>query len=264
MTKINILDANGGKIKEIETRLFDSAIRDDIVQKIAEVEKLDDMQEYAPFWLAGQQTSASGTVKHNRHVWKSDRGKGLSRVPKKQMSRSGDRFTWVGAVIPGTRGGRRAHPPKLGGKELKINKKERVIGLLAALAAVASKEKVSGKYKSLEGRKIAIELPIVIDSKLLSLKSAEILDAIKKITGELSGIAIKKEKTRAGRGKMRNRRHKKNAGVLLVIGNKEDIKTGGIDSVNSDNLRVKDLCSNGARLAIFTENAVKELEARLK
>jgi hypothetical protein len=36
--------------------------------------------------MAGLQTSASGNVKHNRHVWKTDRGRGLSRYPKKRMS----------------------------------------------------------------------------------------------------------------------------------------------------------------------------------
>lgn len=264
MTKINILGANGNKEREISTTIFDGRVRADIVQKIAEIEKMSDKQEHAPFWLSGQQTSASGTVKHNRHVWKSDRGKGLARVPKKQMSRSGDRFVWVGAVIPGTRGGRRAHPPKLNGRECKINRKEMMLGWFGALAMVASKEAVINKYSSLEGKKVAIDLPLIVDSKILSLKAGSFLEAVKKITGELNEVAIQKKTIRPGRGKMRNRKYKKNAGVLLVIGNRENKKVSGIEVIKTEELRIMDLCSNGARLTMFTETAVKELEDELR
>ena len=41
---------------------------------------------------------------------------------------------------------------------------------------------------------------------------------------------------------------------------KEEKKIKGIEVVNSDDLVVTDLAANGARLVIFTENAIKELE----
>lgn len=263
MTKIKVLDTNGNKIKEIETKIFDSDIREDIVQKIAEIERLNEKQEYAPFWLAGQQTSASGAVKHTRHVWKSDRGKGLARIPKKQMARSGDRFTWVGAVIPGTRGGRRAHPPKLGKSEKKINRKERKIGLLSALAMTKSLEMIKKRYKTLSNGKLKLDLPLVIESKMLGLKSKEFIGAISKITGEASKIAFQEKNVRAGRGKSRGRKYKKNSGALLVIGNKENKKVKGIDTLKANELKIKDIAKNGARIVIFTEESIKNLDEKL-
>jgi len=70
-------------------------------------------QPYAPSPVAGKQHSASGKIRHRRHVWKSHYGQGISRIPRKSVSRRGDRFNWIGAEISSTRGGRRAHPPKI-------------------------------------------------------------------------------------------------------------------------------------------------------
>jgi ribosomal protein L4 len=205
MTKLQVLDIDGKKIKDIETSLFSSDIREDIIQKIVEIQK--EKQGYAPFLWAGMETSASGNVKHNRHVWKTDRGKGLSRYPKKRMSDKGDRFTWVAAVIPGVRGGRRAHPPKLLRKDLKINKKEMIKGLLSSLALIASPEKVKIKYSSLQDKEIKIKLPIIIEGKILGLKTKEFFKALQKILGsELFEVILQERSIRAGRGKMRNRK----------------------------------------------------------
>ena len=64
--KINVLDQTGKKSKELEIRLFSGKVRGDIVQKIVEVEKIS--QEWAPSSAAGNQTSASGNVRHLRQV----------------------------------------------------------------------------------------------------------------------------------------------------------------------------------------------------
>ena len=138
--KIQILDAKGNKTGEINTEIFGGVIREDIIQKIVEIEKLEEKQFYAPYMWSGMETSASGNVKHNRHVWKTDRGKGMSRFPKKRMSDKGDRFVWMGAVSPETKGGRRAHPPHVIRRELKINKKEMLFAFKSALSLVSSNE----------------------------------------------------------------------------------------------------------------------------
>jgi large subunit ribosomal protein L4e len=78
--------------------------------------------------------------------------------------------------------------------------------------------------------------------------------------GELYGIAIQKKQIRAGKGKLRGRKYKKNAGALLIIGNEENKKIQGIDILKTRELRVRDLADGGARVAIFTENAIKDLE----
>jgi len=262
MAKLQIYDAQGKKSKELATSLFDSEIREDIVQKIAETEK--EKQPYAPYLWAGMETSAHGNVKHNRHVWKSDRGKGVARYPKKRMSDKGERFVWVAAVIPGVRKGRRAHPPKVIRTDIKINQKEKIRGLLSALAMVSSEEMIKKKYSSLENSKISLKLPVVFDSKITSVKAKEFFKALEQVLGqELFSVAIQKKEIRAGLGKKRNRRYKSNAGMLLVIGNKEQRKISGIDVIMAKDLRVKDLALNGPRLTAFTEQAIKDLELKI-
>jgi large subunit ribosomal protein L4e len=262
MTKLQVLDLNGNKKSEITTSIFDSPIRVDIVQKIVESEKVK--QPYSPFLYAGMQTSASGNVKHNRHVWKTDRGKGLSRYPKKRMSDKGERFVWVAAAIPGVRGGRRAHSPVGIYRELKINKKEQLMGLLSALAMVASEEQIKKKYSTLNNIQLKVKLPIIVDVKSLGVKSGEFFDSLNKMLGEETyNIAIQGAKVRAGRGKMRNRFYKKNAGLLLVIGNKEEKKISGIDVKKAGDIQLIDLAVNGARLVMFTEQAIRDFEGRI-
>jgi len=264
MAKINLIDSNGKSSGELNTTIFDGLIRLDIVQKIAEIEKLETKQPYAPYLWQGMETSASGNVKHNRHVWKTDRGKGLSRYPKKRMSDKGDRFVWVAAVIPGVRGGRTAHPPKVLRRELKINKKEKIAGMLSCLAMTVSSEELGKKYASLQNKKIALKLPLILQSKVLNLKTKEFFGFLRNLLGEdLWNIAIQNKEIRAGKGKKRNRRYKSNAGMLLVIGNKEEKKINGLDVVKAKELKIMDIFANGARLTAFTEAAVKDLEEKI-
>ena len=109
--KIQILDKEGEKIREIETSLFEEPVRKDIIRKVVEAEKI--WQPFSCKFRAGMDRSASGNTSKRRHVWKSDRGKGLARLPRKIFWRRGTQFNWVGAEVASTRGGRRAHPPKV-------------------------------------------------------------------------------------------------------------------------------------------------------
>ena len=259
MTKAQILDINGKKKSEITTSLFEEPIREDIIFKVVEAERT--WHPNAPKFEAGMARSASGTLSKRRKVWKSDRGKGLSRLPRKIMWRRGTQFSWVGAIIPSAKGGRRAHPPKGKINDKKINKKELIKALFSALTYTSSKKEIQKKYSSLSGKEIKIDLPIIIEEKFLTINTKETLNSLEKILGDLYGVAIQKKTIRAGIGKLRGRKNKKNAGLLLVIGKKEKKKIKGIEVVNADTLVVSDLATNGARLVMFTEKAIKELEA---
>lgn len=263
MAKIIVMDLKGDKAKDIDTDIFQGLIRKDIVQRIIEVEKYYDKQAYSPALWAGNQTSASGNVKHNRHVWKTDRGKGLSRVPKKRMSDKGDRFTWVAAVTPSARGGRRAHPPKTIRANLRYNKKEFILGLLSCLAMSASPNMINSKYATLADKKISLKLPLIFDNKMLSSKTKDFYSSLKAILGEdIFAIAVQEKTQRPGKGKSRGRKYKRNAGMLLVIGNSEERRITGIDVCSAKELQLKDIGAEG-RLVAFTENAVKDLEERI-
>jgi len=264
MTKIHVLDSSGSKKSEINTNIFDAPLRQDLVQKIVELEKLEEKQPYAPFLWAGMQTSASGNVKHNRHTWKTDRGRGFSRFPKKRMSDKGDRFVWIGAVSPDTRKGRRAHPPKVARKDRKINKKEQLFAFKSGLAMLSSLELMKKKYSSLQNANLKLNLPLVVEDKFVNLKTSELFEKLQKILGdEVFSVALQDKKVRAGIGKMRNRKYKQNAGMVLITGNKQDKKINGFDVLKAKEVKLMDIWDNGSRLVLFTEEAIRDLENKL-
>jgi len=244
-------------------KCFSVTIREDLISKV--IESKVRKQPYAPNPVAGSQHSASGLLNHRRHVWKSQYGRGISRVPRKIMSIKGSQFNWVAASTPNARGGRRAHPPKVISMigTNKINKKEMNLALMSAISASANKEEVTKKYETIE--KID-KLPIVVESKISNLKVKELLNSLKSILGEkLSKVAFKEKSIRAGKGKMRGRKYKLNAGMLLVKGKEEKIKTKKIEIVSVDKLGVYDLCRGGqGRLTLYTEKAIKQLGEKLK
>ena len=132
------------------------------------------------------------------------------------------------------------------------------------LSATADKKFIEKKYSRIE--KLNKEIPIITESKLITLKAKEFLNSLKNILGEdLFEIAIKKKKVRSGKGKMRGRKYKSNAGMLLVVGNKENFKANGFDFVRVENLGILDLAKGGVgRLTVYTEEAVKNLGGKLK
>ncbi len=264
--KASILNINGKKTKEINLpKCFSQEIRKDIIAKVLEAKK--SKQPYAPSLVAGKQHSASGKIVHRRHVWKSSYGRGMSRVPRKIMLRRGSQFNWVGAEVSSTVGGRRAHPPKIFSmiNNKKINKKELKIALISAISATANEREVVNRYERLSNKKVG-NLPLIVESKLTSLKAKELILSLKKILGEkLFELALKKKTVRAGKGKLRGRKYKSNAGLLFVIGEKEKLKTNAFEIKNVNNLGVTDLAKGGAgRLTLYTEQAIKELGEKLK
>lgn len=257
-----IIHSFEGKTKEIQLpKCFEEKIRTDLIQKVVECEKR--WQPYSTYALAGKIYSAIGKLRHQRGRWKTTYGYGISRVPRKIMTRRGSRFFWVGAGVSSTVGGRVAHPPK-GQKRLNsrdINKKEFLKALKSAIAATASIDMIKRKYSSLKEKQIKIELPIVIDKSFLDKKAKEFINKLKAILGEAAEVALPKKKQRAGKGKARGRKYKKSAGCIIVTGNNEKIKIKGIESVKVKELKVSHLAKGGpGRLTIFTEEAIKELE----
>ena len=263
--KTKILSIEGKEKASIDLpKCFSAEIREDIVTKVLEVKKKK--QPYGSSPVAGNQYSASGKLIHRRHVWKSQYGRGMSRIPRKILSRKGSQFRWEGATVPNTRGGRRAHPPKPTSmiNTKKINKKELRVALISAISATANKKFVEKKYRSLE--KLDKNIPFIIESKFISLNTKDLISSLKKILGkQLFKLALKKKSVRKGKGKLRGRKYKSNAGALLVIGEKEKMKNTVLDVVDVKSLGVIDLAKGGVgRLTVYTENAIKQLGEKLK
>ncbi len=264
-SKIPVLSIDGEKIKEIDfPSIFSEKIREDIVAKILETKKTK--QPYSPSIVAGKQHAASGKMVHRRHVWRSGYGRGMSRIPRKILLRRGTQFNLIAAEVSSTRGGRRAHPPKVISmiNTKKINKKEMKIAMLSALSATADKKRILSKYSSLSENNLK-NIPIIVEPKIISLKTKEFISSLKKILGNsLAKISFTDKKIRSGKGKFRGRKYKKNAGAIIITGENEKMKANIIESKNTRTLGVQDIAKGGlGRIVIYTESAIKELQEKL-
>ncbi len=268
--KVNVYDVEGKKIDEIELpKFFNLPYREDIISKVYEALKLKAKHVYGSYPLAGKERSASGKVRHARGRYRSHRGRGISRVPRKiLLRRKPQGFYWVGAFAPGTRGGRAAHPPKPLKRRIKINKKEKFLALLYSLTAIAKKQFVINRYERLKNKKIELTFPVIIDGLEKIKKTKEIKKALERIFSEVKEVIFKEKRVRAGKGKLRGRRYKKSAGLLLVIAKNEipKYKNLGIDIVEAYRLGVKHLAPGNkpARITAFTINGLKELTQRIQ
>jgi len=244
--KTKLLDKSGKAKKDLDLpKCFNGKVRADILLKVFEAQKGVYSQAYGAMEGAGAQYSASGISKKKRHDWKGSYGKGISRIPRKIMSRHGASFNWIGATVASTRGGRRPHAPRAM-KNLfkKINKKELMLAYCSALSGVKD--------------------VVVFDGAVLELKTKDFKKMLAGVFGEAKVWKVKS--VRAGRGKMRGRKYKSNAGLLFVIGNEEKMNRKGVDVVRVGELAIKDLAPNGevGRLVCYSEKAVTEIGGRFK
>lgn len=246
-----------GTQEEIELPgVFEEAVRKDIVEKVYNA--MFTKQRYTVYPIAGKQSS-SGKQSHTRRKFKTLYGKGISRVPRKTMSRRGDQFFWVGTFMPGTVKGRAAHPPKLDRRDRLVNKKEKILAIKSCIAASASKKILEKNYKNFN----ATQVPIIIKSTLLE-KPKEILKLLEENNTKTHG----ESKIRSGKGKTRGRKHKNTRKILIVLGNKENsnkIKNFfNFEKVQQLNVKKMSLNGNPGKIIAYTDNALKEIAARFK
>lgn len=262
--KAKIYSITGEKKTEIELPAFFSEnVREDLISKVFKAEIRGERQSYASAIMAGKRASAPGKIRHKRRAYKTAYGYGISRVPRKVLTRRGRRFYWQGAFSPNTVGGRRAHPPKAEKVwELKINKKEKEKALKSALASTAITKLIVNNYKN----SISNEFPIIVERKIEELnKIKELKQALLSILKTDSFFPTRK--VRAGKGKMRGRKNKKSAGLLLVVSKASKLKSiKAFDIKQVKELSVKDLSLNGkpGRLTIYSHAAITDLEERFK
>ena len=182
------------RLFELEVpEIFDGLIT---IKKIVRILQSLRRQKYGAETRAGKKHSAK--LSRRRHKYRGSYGIGISRVPRKILTRRGTRMRWIGAFAPGTVGGRRAHPAKSEKEwELKVNKKENRKAIRSAIAATTNKELVKKR-----GHKIPVNYPFIIDSKIENLtKTKEIKDLLKKLGFEKELERSKIKKIRAGKGK---------------------------------------------------------------
>ena len=257
--KTTLFNAQGIKKSEIEMpKTFSSEVREDIVSKYFEADK--SWQPYSSNPEAGKRHTASGSLAHRRHKWKTQYGKGMARTPRKTMYRRGTQFFWVGAEVSNTRGGRVSHPPRGIRRFRKINAREIGIAMNSGFAATANKNYILQRYSSLNDIK-KVDAPYVIES--LPDKTSQALETLEKIFAPIFNLIIKHKVVRSGKGKTRGRKYKSNAGLLVLTGKDEIVKLNGVDVKPIDEVEISDLYPLG-RLTLYTKKALDALSGAKK
>jgi len=247
---VNIYDLEGKVDHSVELpAVFLSEFRPDIVRRAVTAFRANRRQAYGPGSRSGMRHSVR---------W-SGKGQGVSRVPR-------IRGTMIGAQAPGTRGGRRAHPPRprtIWAK--KMNQKERTLARNSALSAICIAENVRRR-----GHRFSpiMTLPLVAVDKIEDTATAK--DALKVLDslGVTEDVARSKDQTslRAGKGKMRGRRYRSPKSFLLVVNDTSRVRKGfgnmpGVDVTTPSGLNAEILAPGGeaGRLTIFSAGAFEKL-----
>ena len=260
--KIKIIKKDMSSPGQIELPAqFKESLREDLIRRAFASLRSHTRQPYGALPTAGKRQSAK--LSRRRRDYKTSYGIGISRVPRKILSRSGTRFNWVGAFAPGTVGGRRAHPPKSSKIwDLKINDKERLKALRSALSATVQKTLVGGR-----GHKVPEAYPVALDDEFESVSKTKEFYTLLGSMGLGEELARSELKTiRAGKGKMRGRRYKKRTGPLVVVSQpcallKSARNIPGIDVALVHHINIELLAPGGhpGRLTLFTKGSLEKI-----
>lgn len=262
MKKVNVLGLNKENKGDVLLPVqFSEPVREDLIKRAVVTIENNKRQSYGSAPKAGMRHSAE--LSRRRKKYRGSYGHGISRVPRKILTRRGTRFFWVGAVAPGTVGGRRAHPPKAEKIwDKKLNVKERRKAIRSAMAATMNKQIVEAR-----GHTIPAEYPFIISSDLEKVeKTKEVMDILEKLGFGEELKRTSEKKIRAGKGTMRGRKYKTVNGPLVVVSDKCKIQVSarnipGLKIVNVKYLNTMDLApgANPGRVTIFTEAAIKKI-----
>jgi len=251
--EVGVYNLEGEVVEKISLpEVFFAPIRRDLIRRAVLALQTSRRQPKGTDPEAGERTTAES--------W--GVGHGIARVPRiKGSSRA--------ALAPNTVGGRRAHPPKVEKKiKEKINKKEKKLAFISALAAVADRMFVKMRGHVIDDIK---ELPLVVLDDFEKIEKAKDLKGVFKKLGVWDDVmrAYKGVRIRSGRGKMRGRKYKKPKSVLIIVsGNAPIFRAGrnfpGVDIKDVNSVNVEDLAPGGdpGRLTVFTVSALKTIGER--
>ncbi|RJU98875.1 MAG: 50S ribosomal protein L4 [Candidatus Poseidoniales archaeon] len=265
------ISVTNGKKVELPAA-FETELRTDLIKLAVASSRANRRQPYGSRAHVGKRAPMAG-MKHSVEWW--GKGRGVSRI----MRRTGQSR---GAQNPHTKGGRRAHGPKVEKNwGRKLNLKERRIARNSALSATTSAEHVSAR-----GHRFSEDiesLPIVLgnyaevrDGKTeeFSIETFNHGSATRKVLAIFNEIGLGADLTRArdgrniraGKATMRGRVHKTPKSVLLVVKQKSGLAQAarnlpGVDVVAARDLCAEDLAPGGdiGRLTVFTKDALEDL-----
>ena len=252
--------------------VFESEIREDLVRSAVHASRANRRQAYGHNEHDGKRAPQPG-MKHSVEWW--GKGRGVSRIMRKTGQRTG-------AQNPHTRGGRRAHGPKVAKDwSQKLNSKQRTLARNSAIAASINPEMVSSRGHNFDDK---VRFPIVIDgykesrgesTEKYDLESLPLQNSTRKFVAMMKGLGLgedldraKSGRTiRAGKGTMRGRKYRTPKSLLLVVAGRDGLHKAarnvpGVDVVAAKDLCAEDLAPGGdmGRLTVWTKAAIEAME----
>ena len=261
--KLDVYSLKGEKTGSVElpdTLL--AAYRPDIIQRAVLAIQSLLRTPYGASPEAGKRHSAK--LSRRRRDYRGGYGYGISRVPRKILTRRGRQMYWIAAVAPGTVGGRRAHPPKAWKNWVeRINVNEKRLALRSALAASLDARRVAER-----GHRVPDAYPFAVEAAFEQLEKTKDVYAALTTLGFADELERASKRTiRAGRGKMRGRRYREKKSLLIIVKNAEKVKRAaenipGVEVVPYSALNAKRLApgAHPGRIILLTESAVEALK----
>ena len=262
LLKMKVLDLQGNKVKEIKTpEQFNEPYHPNLIKRAVLAIRENKRQPYGAYPLAGKRQAVD--ISRRRKDYKGSYGKGMSRVARKTMWHRGSQFAWEGAFVPGTKGGRKAHPPKAEkNRKVKVNVKENRKAIRSALSASLNETLVK-----LRNHRFTI-FPLIIVPQIEDLKkTSEVLQLLNKFGLKDELARAENKKIRAGKGKFRGRKYRIKKGPLFVVSKncplvKAVSNIPGVEIVPINRINAELLApgTQAGRLTIYSESAIEKLE----
>jgi len=235
--------------------VFRAPVRPDIVSTIHNEIAKNRRQPYCVNVDAGHQTSAES--------WGT--GRAVARIPR--VRGGGTHRSGQGAFGNMCRGGRMFAPTKTWRRwHRKINVAQKRYAMCSAIAATGVPALVMAKGHVISG---ISEVPLVVSDKVQSFqktKEAVVFLRRNKAWADVAKVYATR-RMRAGKGKLRNRRHVQKRGPLVIYDNDQGLTKAfrnipGVDTIQVDNLNLLKLAPGGhvGRFCIWTESAFKKLD----
>ncbi|KAI8071744.1 ribosomal protein L4 domain-containing protein [Gongronella butleri] len=250
--------ADSGKASDATVALpavLTAPIRPDIVQFVHTNMAKNKRQAYAVSTKAGEQTSAES--------WGT--GRAVARIPR--VNGSGTHRAGQAAFGNMCRGGRMFAPNKVWRKWHRItNVNQKRYATVSALAASALPSLVMARGHRIEQIE---EVPLVVSNEVEKITKTKQAVALLKSLEAYADVAkvSNSRKLRAGKGKLRNRRHRQRRGPLVIYNEDNGVSRAfrnlpGVEVVNVRRLNLLQLAPGGhvGRFIIWTQGAFEQLD----
>jgi len=235
--------------------VFRAPVRPDIVNLIHNEVAKNRRQPYCVSKPAGEQTSAES--------WGT--GRAVARIPR--VRGGGTHRSGQAAFGNMCRGGRMFAPTKQWRRwHRKVGVAQKRYAMCSAIAATGVPALVMAKGHVIQG---IPEVPFVVSDKVQSfVKTKEAVEFLRrnKAWADVAKVYASR-RMRAGKGKLRNRRHVQKLGPLVIYDQDQGVTKAfrnipGVDCIQVDNLNILKLAPGGhvGRFVIWIESAFKKLD----